>query len=149
MYILRNYKLIIMFLSILYPPTQTIPPGFSNPPTDVRCSVRFKDVKRGYYYPVVTVTWGPPDFHAIPGYSEFRYEVYAEQGLNETRRTTRLFVDDIDLKGVDDYETGENVYAFSVRNLAKFDDEGDYSSAPARCDSFNTITRGLWIRRCV
>ena len=111
--------------------------------------MRFKDVSVGNYFPRVSVRWSPPDFTAVPGYNRFLYYVYAERGLNETRRTGRLFVDDIDLEGIDDYQTVEEVYAFSVRNLAPFDSERDYSSAPARCDSFNTVTRGLWIYRCV
>ena len=134
-----------MFLSILYQPNSKIPAGFSNPPTNVRCSVRFKDRN---YFPRVSVRWDPPDFHAVPGYNKFEYEVYAERGLDVTTRTGTLEYVDIDLGGVDDLETVEGVYGFYVRNLAQYDGTGDYSSAPARCD-FNTVTRGLWIHQCV
>ena len=108
--------------------------------------MRFKDFSGGNYFPLVKVTWSPPDFIVNPGaqVERFFYEAFAERGLEERERTYSLSVE-FDLEGIDDYQTIEEVYAFSVRYLPMFDSEGNFSSAPARCDFFNTVSRGLLV----
>ena len=116
---------------------------FTNPPTNLKCKVRF----RGRYdsRPLVEMQWERPDFVALDGLRINEYTIFSTNGIR-FRKPVRFDLTDVtfyteiyeELEGIDDIETSEELYQFSV----SLDTGGGYHSAPAVCD-VNLIERGI------
>ena len=114
--------------------------GFANPPTNFQCKVKFSDIN--YPWPRLEMQWQNPDFIAFGEVNRFRiYSSFPGVDVNEARQGYRF---EIELDGIDDRETMEGVFELSVTTDAPSGANGDYRSAPARCD-FNTVDRGMYI----
>ena len=119
--------------------------AFTNPPTNLVCKVRF----RGQYdsRPLVEMQWELPDFVALDGLSTNEYTISSTNGINFIKpvrfdQTDMTFSTEIyeELEGINDIETTEEVYQFSVL----LDVGGGFRSAPAVCD-INLIERGIFL----
>ena len=106
---------------------------FTNPPTHLKCKVKFNPNPNRYPWPLVEMRWEPPDFIAA-GQSD-DYIVYSGNGMQFSYLVHGLHTE-IDLSGVDDTETIEEVYAVFVAS-----DIPGGTNSPARCD-FSTVERG-------
>ena len=115
--------------------------AFTNPPTNLTCKVKFSEAY--YPWPLVEMRWDAPDFIA---FGEVRgYIVFSDNGLHKDKVVTNVRTE-IELNGIDDIETAEEVYGLFV----KIDRLGrERQSAPARCD-FTTVNRGMcmYVRLC-
>ena len=118
---------------------------FTNPPTNLQCKVRF----RGQYdsRPLVEMRWELPDFLVLDGLRTNEYTIFSTNGINFVKPvrfdlTDMTFYTEIyeELEGINDIETTEELYKFSV----SVDVGGGYRSAPAVCD-INLIERGICI----
>ena len=85
------------------------------------------------------IQWEPPDF--IAAGQQDSYIVYSYKGLQFNYHVIGLHTE-IELDGVDDTETIEEVYAVFVAT-----DFPGGTNSPARCD-FNTVERGTYIHVC-
>ena len=102
---------------------------------------------RGQYdsRPLVEMQWERPDFVALDGLKTNEYTVFSTNGIHFSRPvrfdlTDVTFYTEIyeELEGIDDIETTEELYQFSVL----LDVRGEHRSAPALCD-VNLIERGI------
>ena len=95
-----------------------------------------------YPWPRLEMQWQNPDFIAFGEIPGFRvYSTFPGIDVNES---IRGFHYEIELDGIDDIETVEGVHRLLVRSDMQSNSNGDYLSAPARCD-FNTVARGIYM----
>ena len=105
---------------------------FTNPPTNLKCKVKFNPNR--YPCPLVEVRWEPPDFIAAGQQDD--YIVYSHNGMQFSYLFHGLHTE-IELNGVDDTETIEEVYTVFVATSIP-----GGTSSPTRCD-FSTVERGI------
>ena len=110
---------------------------FTNPPTNLKCKVKFNPNR--YPWPLVEMRWEPPDFIAF--HEPVQYIVSSDNGLKFRYHVVGLHTE-IELDGVDDTETIEEVYKVFVAS-----DIPGGTSSPARCD-FSTVERGIHVHVC-
>ena len=127
MYISTTY--IYRSFSVHFPRTV-----FTNPPTNLKCKVKFNPSR--YPWPLVEIQWEPPDFIAAGQQDD--YIVYSYNDLQFRNHVVGLHTE-IELDGVDDTETIEEVYAVFVATSIP-----GGTNSPARC-YFNTVERGTYI----
>ena len=116
---------------------------FTNPPTNLKCKVKF----RGKFnpWPLVEMRWELPDFVALDDLRTNEYAISSTNGI-EFFKSVRFNLTDVtfhteiyeELQGIDDIETSEELYQFSL----SLNGRGGHRSAPAVCD-VNLIERGI------